>query len=528
MSHPLTSQFLEGIQSSRLLDDARLDELRARPEAMWGDVASLANFAQERGWLTPYQTLELREGRGDRLTVHGYQIFDKIDEGPHGATFKAQHPALQQPVSLRLLSNNWLEPADNSADYIARVRAASLAQSPHLANILDAGGLDAGPFVVQEFVDGCDLFRLVNEMGALPVGLACEYVRQAAIALKAAHEKGVAHGEVSPHSLLLTPVKRSTGSNGDVSIRPRAGASIKLTEFGLTPRRPPVSELTFGQTDRLGPVAFFPPERLTSGEKTPAGDMYGLGGTLYFLLTTRPPHLGESPLAVLLSLQQAEPPALDTLKSDVATGVSDLVQRLLSRYPTSRPTAAEVVDALLPYCEASAMPISTPDVVLAAHETFTQPAVPTAVPVARDLDRPETAQDAEPFAEPIDEPMAEEIPPTPMPTVEPMPELHASYNGHGLVPEIQPLDEHHHDDHEHGAFGHTAMGADKPRAPKKRAKATPKQKMLIGIGLALHLTATTMCLSWLGWIPNPFAKKAENPPIEKKDDTTTKTKPKKK
>lgn len=527
MSHPATSQFLEGIQSNRLLDDARLDELRARPEATWGDVNSLATYAQERGWLTAYQTLELREGRANGLTVHGYQIFDKIDEGPHGITYKALHPALQQPVSLRLVKNEWLEPTDSSAEYIARVHAASLAQSPHLANVLDAGALDAGPFVVQEFVDGCDLFRLVNEMGTLPVGLACEYVRQAAIALKAAHEKGVAHGEVSPHALLLTPVKRSTGSNGDVSIRPRAGATVKLVEFGLTPRRPPVSELTFGETDRLGPVAFFPPERLSSGEKTIAGDMYGLGGTLYFLLTTRPPHLGDSPLAVLLSLQQAEPPPLETLKSDVPTGVSDLVQKLLSRYPTSRPTAAEVADALAPYCEPSVMASST-DPVLVANETFTQPAVPTAVPVARDLDRPETANGAEPFAESLDEPLAEEIPPTPVPTIEPLSGSHPAFNGHGLVPEIQPLDEHHHDDHSHTAFGHSAMGADKPRAPRPKAKATSKQKMLIGIGLALHLTATTMCLSWIGVLPNPFAKKSDTTQIEDKKDATTKTKTKKK
>jgi hypothetical protein len=98
------------------------------------------------------------------------------------------------------------------------------------------------------------------------------------------------------------------------------------------------------------------------------------------------------------------------------------------------------------------------------------------------------------------------------------------------VPEIQPLDDHHdaHGGYE-STFGHSAMGADRPRAPRPRAKASSKQKVLIAVGLALHLTATTMCLSWLGVLPNPFAAKSpstENSHVDDKKDTskTKKTK----
>ena len=82
MSHDATSQFLDGLRNTRLLDDARVDELRARPEAQWGDVDSLAHYAQDRGWLTPYQAREVRAGRGGRLAVGGYRIFDVLADGP--------------------------------------------------------------------------------------------------------------------------------------------------------------------------------------------------------------------------------------------------------------------------------------------------------------------------------------------------------------------------------------------------------------------------------------------------------------
>src|SRR5215213_8237240 len=139
MSHAATSEFFDGLKTSRLLDDDRIDELRARPEAVWGDVVSLSNYAQDRGWLTAYQANELREGRGDRLAVGGYRIFDKVADGPEGTTYKALHPAVAQPVSLRLLRPDWLAPADTPADYLERTHAATLVQSPHVATVLDAG-----------------------------------------------------------------------------------------------------------------------------------------------------------------------------------------------------------------------------------------------------------------------------------------------------------------------------------------------------------------------------------------------------
>ena len=529
MPHPATSPFFDGLQTTRLLDDDRVNELRSRPEAEWGDVDSLSRYAQERGWLTPFQARELAEGRGDRLAVGGYRIFDMLADGPAGVTYKATHPALQEPVSLRLLKPDWLAPLDTPADYVARTHAATLVQCPHVATVLDAGTHGDTPYVVQEYVDGCDLFHLVNEMGALPLGLACEYTRQAAVALKAAHDKGVAHGEVSPFTLLLTPVKRAGGTNGDVSIRPRPGATVKLVELGLTPRRPPVTELTYGQSDQLGPVAFLPPERLISGDHTPAGDLYGLGATLYSLLTTRPPHGGANPLDQMLNLQQSEPTPLETLKPDVGPAVATLVRQLLSRDPALRPNAQQVIDTLFPFCEPSAMPgAMTPGPpVLLASETFTQPGVPTALPVARALDRPTVPAD-EPFAEPLPGDSAIAIPAaTDQPLVEPMSERRLAAEGQPLV---EPMSdrrlaaEGYSDTEGNGedhldAFGHSAMGADTPRARRPRTQATAKNKaMLIG-GLILHLTATAMCLGWLGIIPNPFAAKPKDPPpkVEKKD-----------
>lgn len=519
MSQVSASQFLDGIRSSQLLDDASIAELQARPEVVWNDVAALAKYAQDRGWLTTYQTTELSEGRGDRLNIAGYRIFDKIEEGPFGTHFKALHPALQQPVSIRVLRAEWLAPADSISAYVARTQAASLAQSPYLVNLLDGGILEGGPFVVHEYVDGCDLFRMVNEMGALPLGLACEYIRQAALAVQAAHEKGLAHGDVTPHNLLLTPVKRVTDTNGDVSIRPVPGASIKLAEYGLAPQRPAIVELTFGESDRIGTLGFLPPERMTSGERTQAGDLYGLGGSLYFLLTTRPPHSGNSTLEVMLDIQQGQPAPLESIKFHVPPEVALLVGRLLDSNPHSRPGASDVVSTLLPYCERLAAPI--PRDILLAHETFTQQGVPSAVPVARNLDQPTLDIDDGPFAE--------EIPPShDIPFVEPMSSTSLA-NEVAMLSESHPLNEQHPQDDVHlESFEHSAMGASAPLASRPKAKATGKNLVWIVAGLCLHATAIILLI---GYLTNWFAVSSPPPAPEQKEEkkptTKYKWKPKK-
>src|SRR5262249_35720964 len=150
---------------------------------------------------------------------------------------------------------------------------------------------------------------------------------------------------------------------------------------GLAPQRPPVGQWTYGESDRLGAVGFLPPERLTNGDRTPAGDMYGLGATLYYLLTTRMPHSGDSPLAILLDLQQSDPPAANTLPSDRPPAVALLIQRLGSRAPARRPSAAERAEVLSPSGEASLVPPDKPVAVPLASETSTVLAVPTAAPV---------------------------------------------------------------------------------------------------------------------------------------------------
>jgi hypothetical protein len=191
-----------------------------------------------------------------------------------------------------------------------------------------------------EYVAGLSLADVVQKKGPLPIAHACHYVRQAALALQHAHEKGMVHRDIKPHNLMLTPK-----------------GAVKVLDFGLAKVR---SEQAAGKHATsadvvLGTPEYMAPEQAvnTKGADIRA-DIYALGCTLFHLLTGGPPFAGETPLAVVMAQMQAAPPAVEALRPDVPADLADLVRRMLTKDPARRPqTPKEVAEALLPFTKAA-------------------------------------------------------------------------------------------------------------------------------------------------------------------------------
>src|SRR5205823_13770929 len=83
-------------------------------------------------------------------------------------------------------------------------QAVARLKHPNIILAHDAGQEGERHFFIMEYVAGVDLGRLVAQQGPLPVGQACEYVRQAALGLQHAHEQGLVHRDIKPSNLILS------------------------------------------------------------------------------------------------------------------------------------------------------------------------------------------------------------------------------------------------------------------------------------------------------------------------------------
>lgn len=348
--------FLDLARENRLLPTDQVQELVRRSEVPEANLPALCEALVSRGLLTPFQSKRIREGRGQELTFAGYPVIDEIGPCRGGYAQWAKHPSLRTPIVLRRLQAEWLAPADNLSAYIQRAQQVSTITHPNMAMLLDAGAYEDQLFVVLEPYEGANLDSLVRDIGPMPAFLACAFIRQAAMGLDAAHTTSVAHGDIRPAVLFVNPLVQSSRVKPDGSplFRPGPTATTKVTEFGLVPHRPPLSEWLATQAEPPHLLAYLPPERATRGDATIAGDVYGLGLSLYYLLTGRPPYHAATAAEMLEKVTHTAPAPLAALRPDLSPELVALIGTMTAKEPAARPTMGVVIDRLAAFLSPTA------------------------------------------------------------------------------------------------------------------------------------------------------------------------------
>jgi serine/threonine protein kinase len=230
-----------------------------------------------------------------------------------------------------------------------------MSQHPNAISILDVGFHRDELYAVLEQPSGTvDLESLTLEIGgAMPGFLAAEYARAVASVLRLVHQLGGVHGDVRPANLLVGPLTLKTGPDGVERRRPAPDAVIRLAEVGLVPPRPPAAQFLIQDAA----LPYLPPERVDGAAYEPRGDIYGLGATLYFMLTGRPPITAEDPTQLLERIRSETPTPLGRLRPDLPPELIDLVPRMMEKSPERRPASAfEVESALIPFCRPGTVP----------------------------------------------------------------------------------------------------------------------------------------------------------------------------
>src|SRR6266550_8679459 len=109
-----------------------------------------------------------------------------------GQVYQAEHLLMKRRVALKIIvgqpSGN--EAAEAGSLFRREVQAAAQLWHPNIVTAFDADEADGIRFLVMEYVEGVDLGRLVAEAGPLSVPLACDCIRQVALGLQHAHERG--------------------------------------------------------------------------------------------------------------------------------------------------------------------------------------------------------------------------------------------------------------------------------------------------------------------------------------------------
>jgi len=258
-----------------------------------------------------------------------YELLSELGRGGAGIVYKARQIAADRVVALKALRGAGLADDDRLHRFRAEARALGRLRHPNIVQIFEVGDEDGWPFFSMEYVEGGTLAARIRRSGALPPAEAAAVAELLAGALDAAHRAGVLHRDLKPSNILLT----------DEGVP-------KVTDFGLAKRL----DAPDGPTPSgvaLGTPSYMAPEQATRPELVgPRTDVYGVGATLYEMLTGRPPHRAETPIATLYLVTSAEvvpPGRLRPVPAELET----ICLKCLQKSPDDRyPTAAAVADDL--------------------------------------------------------------------------------------------------------------------------------------------------------------------------------------
>jgi len=260
-----------------------------------------------------------------------YEVIREVARGGFGAVYEARGPAGERVAIKVLLAY------DDPREVERFLREGKVVQAlghPGIVRVHQVG-VDPKPYLVMDFVGGESLQERLLRGGPWQGSTAARLIRELCDAVAAANEQGVLHRDLKPHNVLL------------------AGRKALLTDFGIA-RVAGARDLTLSG-EMLGTPGYMAPEQI-HGDRASFGahtDVYGLGATLYALLTGRPPFQGDSVLATLDRAVREDPAPPSTLCS-VDAGLEQICLRALAREPGERyPDAPALADALLAWEGAS-------------------------------------------------------------------------------------------------------------------------------------------------------------------------------
>src|SRR3954469_4706928 len=173
-----------------------------------------------------------------------------------------------------------------------------------------------------EFIEGKDLNTIVKQEGPLPLELASNYIAQAAEGLLHAHENGLIHRYVKPANLLVD-----------------TKGIVKILDLGLAlfSDNEQASLTVEHNKNVLGTADYLAPEQARNSHKIDhKADIYGLGCSLYFVLTGRPP-FPDGTLAQRIAKHQSEMPEdIRKLRPDCPRDLADICVKMMQKRPEKR------------------------------------------------------------------------------------------------------------------------------------------------------------------------------------------------
>jgi len=326
MSELSSENFLVCVEKSRLANaeavGREVARLREQHAGQLPPTSEIARHLREQGLLTQWQLDKLLLGKYKGFFLGRYKLLGHIGTGGMSNVYLAEHTRMHDRRAIKVLPRRRVNDATYLARFKLEAKAIAALNHPNIVRAFDIDNDGDLHYIVMEYVDGDDLQAIVRREGPMEVSRAVGYIRQAAEGLQHAHDTGLIHRDVKPANLLVDSRQR-----------------VKILDLGLALFTAGDEEsLTVANNENvLGTADYLAPEQaLNSHNVDHRADMYGLGCTLYFLLTGHPPFT-DGTLAQRIAKHQKEMPvSIRKERPEVPGELEGICVKMMQKEPRFR------------------------------------------------------------------------------------------------------------------------------------------------------------------------------------------------
>ncbi|GAB4048542.1 serine/threonine-protein kinase [Catellatospora paridis] len=249
-----------------------------------------------------------------RLLGARYRVDEEIGHGGMATVWSGRDLRLRRPVAVKILDPARFADTATRQRFWREAQAVAALPHPHIVAVYDVAVETEDAYVVMELVDGPSVHTLLQD-GPLHRDQAVGIAVQTCAALAAAHSAGIVHRDVTAANLLVN-----------------SAGVVKVCDFGIAAWQ----EAAYPSLV-AGTRGYTAPEQAAGGPVDARTDVFGLGCSLYAMLTGAPPPTGRDGDGV----------RDDLLRAGVPAPLAELTGRLTAADPGHRPASAEQVAAQL-------------------------------------------------------------------------------------------------------------------------------------------------------------------------------------
>lgn len=265
-----------------------------------------------------------------------YEILGLLGKGGMGSVFEARDKRINRHVALKFIHT--VDPYMTSR-FLQEARAQARIDHPNVCKVLEVGEVEGRVYIAMQLISGEQLSKIAE---SLSTDEKVRLMKTVTDAVSAAHRLQIIHRDIKPANIM---VEKTTDANGSTLLNPM------LMDFGLAREESGTQGLTESGA-LLGTPGYMSPEQARGQVRgTDARtDVYGLGATLYDLLTGAPPFVDANAMNVVLKVLIDDPVPLRVKNPEIPQALETIVLKCLAKEPHQRyASAAELSEDLERY-----------------------------------------------------------------------------------------------------------------------------------------------------------------------------------